>query len=403
MKKNCLLVLLFFFSCITAVQTVRLKETSYLSVKAQKGDGVLSLLRRYGLEKFSCNLQEFYKINNLKKDFNLRTDISYKVPILIYKYDGLSIRTSIIRKDLEQAMRIKELNINLYKKKIKPKDFVIDKILWVPYHELNCIDNQKVIDKKLLTDTDRKKVKKGKIVNFPIFGKTYGNVIQIDNKLQGKVFYIEGGHGGPDPGAMAEVAKNIISEDEYAYDISLRVSRLLLSHGATVYIILRDPDDGIRDGKFLEIDNDEVCYGGLKIPLNQKKRLQQRATAINNLYFKHKKQGVKDQRALLIHIDSRNKSRRQDVFFYYQDKNQKSKTYASNILKVFVDQYKKVRRGTDYQGSISTRNLFMMRETKAPTVFVEVGNIKNPVDQKRIIQKENRQLIAQWLYEGIIK
>ncbi|GAB1396238.1 hypothetical protein MASR1M65_10150 [Saprospiraceae bacterium] len=150
---------------------------------------------------------------------------------------------------------------------------------------------------------------------------------------------------------MAEVSGNIISEDEYAYDIALRVARLLISQGATAYIVLRDMNDGIRDEKYLELDNDEICYGGLTIPLDQKKRLQQRAKAINNLYLKHKKQGVKVQRALLIHIDSRNKSKKTDVFFYHQDDIKESIRISKNMLSVFILQYAKHRKGRQYEGN----------------------------------------------------
>ncbi|MFZ1703275.1 MAG: N-acetylmuramoyl-L-alanine amidase, partial [Saprospiraceae bacterium] len=76
---------------------------------------------------------------------------------------------------------------------------------------------------------------------------------------------------------------------------------------------------------------------------------------------------------------------------------------SKNMLGVFILQYAKHQKNKDYQGSISTRNLLMLRTLKPPTVFVETGNIQNKKDQARIIEPENRQLLAQWLYEGLIK
>ena len=35
--------------------------------------------------------------------------------------------------------------------------------------------------------------------------------------------------------------------------------------------------------------------------------------------------------------------------------------------------------------------------------FVEVANIQNPNDQKRILLKSNRQALADWLAEGLVK
>lgn len=393
------LLLLYLIIFISAKPPDQKPKDDYILVKPKQGDGVLSLLRRYGLEKYSCDINKFYSLNNFEKGSNLRSDISYKLPMLVFKYDKKSIRSSLKLKDLDQALLIQQLNEKLFKDKLKPKSFKEDLNLWVPYHEFYCAEENKVkaSSHELLTD------KPSRIDNYPIFGNKYGKVPKIDDKLKGRVFYVESGHGGPDPGAMAEVNNNIISEDEYAYDIALRLARLLTSHGAIVYVITRDLNDGIRDEKYLEVDNDEVCYGGLTMPLNQKKRLQQRANAINILYLKHKKQGVKDQRAILIHVDSRAKTKRRDVFFYYQDKVKKSKLLAQNVQEVFASKYEKHQKYRDYEGSVSTRNLLMLREVYPPTVFVEVGNIKNPFDQKRILQYQNRQSLAEWLYDGIIE
>ena len=45
----------------------------------------------------------------------------------------------------------------------------------------------------------------------------------------------------------------------------------------------------------------------------------------------------------------------------------------------------------------------MLRETKVPSVYIELGNIRNAFDQQRIIVESNRQAIANWLLEGILK
>ncbi|RLD53973.1 MAG: N-acetylmuramoyl-L-alanine amidase, partial [Bacteroidetes bacterium] len=76
----------------------------------------------------------------------------------------------------------------------------------------------------------------------------------------------------------------------------MRLARNLLEHSAIVHIIIRDPNDGIRDEMVLKSDKDEVCWKNKKIPLNQIKRLNQRSYAVNDLYAKYKKQKVKKQR-----------------------------------------------------------------------------------------------------------
>ena len=45
----------------------------------------------------------------------------------------------------------------------------------------------------------------------------------------------------------------------------------------------------------------------------------------------------------------------------------------------------------------------MLRETKATSVYIELANIRNTYDQQRIIIENNRQLLADWLLEGLMK
>jgi N-acetylmuramoyl-L-alanine amidase len=35
-------------------------------------------------------------------------------------------------------------------------------------------------------------------------------------------------------------------------------------------------------------------------------------------------------------------------------------------------------------------------------VYIELGNIKSDKDQKRILNYENRQALAKWIYNGVI-
>jgi N-acetylmuramoyl-L-alanine amidase len=44
-----------------------------------------------------------------------------------------------------------------------------------------------------------------------------------------------------------------------------------------------------------------------------------------------------------------------------------------------------------------------MKNTYPPTVFIELGNINHERDQKRLIVTDNRQALANWLRDGLIK
>jgi N-acetylmuramoyl-L-alanine amidase len=233
-----------------------------------------------------------------------------------------------------------------------------------------------------------------------IFGPVYQNVKISGSALKGAVYYLKSGHGGPDPGAMVKYQKRMLCEDEYAYDVILRLGRKLIENGATVYFIIRDPNDGIRDREFLTPDKDEVCYPDLTIPLNQVERLKQRVNAINSLYNQNK---GSFQRMVAIHVDSRSKGKNIDVFFYHDKVSKKGEKAAKILKNTFVEKYRKNQPDRGYNGSVSARNLYVLTHSKPVSVFIELGNIHHSLDQKRIIDANNRQALANWLAEGLIK
>jgi len=243
-----------------------------------------------------------------------------------------------------------------------------------------------------------------KSFKVPLFGQLYEKVDLKSENLKKQVFYIVPGHGGPDPGAMAKnvEGKYTICEDEYAYDVSLRLAKNLMENGAMVYVIVEDKNDGIRDEQFLDCDTDETIFGGSKISASQKKRLKQGISKVNKLYKKHKKQGYSDQWMVSLHIDAQSEENRQDVFFYYQSESEKSKNKAIDIQNIFEDKYQVYRKDREYNGTVSARPLYVVRNSDPEPIFIELANIHNEEDRKRILFPRNRQLLADWITQGFI-
>jgi N-acetylmuramoyl-L-alanine amidase len=313
-----------------------------MTITAEKGDGILSLLRKQGVDPYDY-FNDFINLNkeNLRDSLHLYAGVTYQLPI---KLDGA----------------------------LEPDD---------------------------KTGNPKGTSKEDEVLRFPIFGADKEIVEMRTERLQGNVYYLVSGHGGPDPGAMAEYGGKFISEDEYAYDITLRLARELLAHGATVYIIIRD-EDGIRDEHILEMDNDEVAYPNLEIPLNQVERLKQRVTIINKLYRENK---GKYQRLIVTHVDSRSVGQNIDVFFYHHEKSKNGKKLAESIHKTFLSKYKKYQPNRTYSGTFEDRtSLYLVKKTHPAMTFIEIGNIKNKKDQKRILEPDNRQALAKWISEGIL-
>ena len=238
-----------------------------------------------------------------------------------------------------------------------------------------------------------------KTVNYPLFGEKYAKVKLESENLKGATYYLISGHGGPDPGALAKKNGQTIAEDEYAYDVSLRLARKLMSQGAKVYLIIQDKNDGIRDESILKVDYDEVNYPNSKIPRSPKLRLRQRTESVNKLF---KENGSSYQRLIVTHVDSRSQKEKIDVFFYHHKNSQKGKNLANSLQSTFRKKYQQYQPNRKYTGTVGSRSgLYVIRNTHPAMVYIELGNLKNTKDQRRILDPKNRDALALWISEGL--
>lgn len=237
-------------------------------------------------------------------------------------------------------------------------------------------------------------------VHPDLFGKSYNDIPARSSSLKGSCFYLISGHGGPDPGALTNVNGRVLHEDEYNYDFVLRLARNLMSHGATVYVIIEDENDGIRDERYLENDKDETCMGD-PIPKSQIDRLKQRVDKVNELY-REDKETFDYVRALEIHIDSRNPKRQIDLFLYHAD-NPLSRLTSYTLREQMKAKYDEHQPGRGFSGNVSHRDLYILRQMDPPAIMVEVGNFQHTLDCRRILDSNNRQAVANWLTLGFIE
>ncbi|WP_188503066.1 N-acetylmuramoyl-L-alanine amidase family protein [Pontibacter amylolyticus] len=333
-------------------------QSSLLEVVAMPGDGIYTLLRRHGLNPPE-HLQKFVEINKDRfgKDNGLIVGKTYTLP------EGASLAENTTV----------------------------------------ATDNTRVapVESKTRSDVTAGPAKvAARVLEMPLFGEKYSRVEVKSAKLQGAVYYLSSGHGGPDPGAVGKYGNHDLAEDEYAYDVTIRLARVLMEHGATVYMIVQDPDNGIRDEGILKMDRNEVVYPNRPIPLNHSARLRQRTEAVNGLYLKHK--GAY-QRMLAIHVDSRSESQNIDVFFYHHENSKDGEQLAKSIHQTFTNKYRRYQPNRDYSGNVTQRSsLYVIKYSHPPTVFIELGNIRNVKDQRRFVISDNRQALANWIYEGLL-
>ncbi len=366
---------------------------NYVTTKAKSGDGISIILNRFFLPVNKTNILLFKQLN--KNKFNKRGGLlkgyRYALPIIKIKYRKTGFSASLATVPKSNIKAIKQFNAKVEKANYK-LNYKSDGKIWLPME----LSNRKAMNK--LKSKILKKKRPTKLTE-PLFGKKYEKAKIINRKLDGCVFYLISGHGGPDPGAIGHKNGNELHEDEYGYDIILRLARNLMSNGAKVYIIVQDSTDGIRDELYLKNSSNEYYYGGDTISHRQKVRLAKRAEIINKL---SKQKPTNKQYSIIIHVDSRHTNKRIDIFFYYQDGNKKSKSMAKTMEQTIKKKYEQNQPGRGYEGKVITRNLYMLRNLKNPTVYIELGNIQNARDQIRLLAPNNRQAIANWLRDGII-
>lgn len=238
---------------------------------------------------------------------------------------------------------------------------------------------------------------------YPIFGKAYEQVAISSSKLEGHVYYIIGGHGGPDPGTIGTFEGKMLPEDEIAYDTALRLSRNLIQQGATVYIIVRDDDDGIRDTETFANDKDEYYLGGEKIVLSHSKRLKDRTRIVNRLYDENKS-WAKSQQVISLHVDAYGSKVEPQIDVHFKTASKSGYALSKTLRDTMAAKYAEFQPTRVYKGGIdSSANLYVLNNTKPVAVLVELGNIRHPGDQYRLVKPGNRQAIADWLLEGLIR
>jgi N-acetylmuramoyl-L-alanine amidase len=369
-------------------------QVVWVKYTVKEGDNAAFIFNRYQLHS-ETDKEKFFELNQIKNRNVLIKDKTYLLPIREYVYNGQNIRSTIGINDYNHALRIQQWNEKLEQSRIKSKNIKSDLVLWVRFSDLNP-------QSPAIHETKYNFPSPSDLIDLSLFPGQKDKIKVEDTSLIGCVYYLISGHGGPDPGANIMKDGHFLCEDEYAYDVTLRLAKELVKKGAKVYMIVQDKTHGIRDDKYLKQDKTETVIGNKTIPLNHINRLNQRTEAVNRLYLQNRKK-YKWHRCIEIHIDSRSKKEQIDVFFYHLPGSSGGQQLSEKLLKVFEEKYDFYQKGRGYNGEIKTRTLYTLVHTQPVAVYAELGNIMHQRDQNRILIPENRELLAKWMAEAMVR
>jgi len=196
---------------------------------------------------------------------------------------------------------------------------------------------------------------------------SFGIVNALSLPLLGKVIYIDPGHGGKDPGAIA----GNIEEADINLEISFKLQELLEKNGAIVYMT--------RYGDYdLSANNTS---------LRKRSDLSRRVNIINE---------SNADMYISIHLNADTSNTWRGAQIFYDDVNGENKIIGNilqNQLKEDLNTNRKLKKLT---------NQYMYKRIKIKGVLAEVGFITNPNERYLLRQPEYQYKIVNSLCDGIV-
>ena len=190
----------------------------------------------------------------------------------------------------------------------------------------------------------------------------------------GKVIIIDAGHGGEDSGAIGVTG---VLEKDLNLSIALQLCEALKQKGYTV-ILTRTED------KMLYLPEENI-KGMRKIS-----DLKNRCKLTENF---------KDCILISIHMNSYGSSKYSGLQVYYQEDNDESKLLASKIQNSVRESLQQENNRQIKSG----RSLYLLENTKCPSVIVECGFLSNENECKKLSEKEYQKELSFSIIYGIIE
>ncbi|AHH03620.1 Autolysin [Borrelia nietonii YOR] len=248
--------------------------------------------------------------------------------------------------------------------------------------------------------------------------KSFESLVQSrpikNNNLKNKLIIIDPGHGGLDPGAIVKARDGLnneifVVEDEYVYDIALRLYVYLKEYGANVELTILSPDHLIRDSvsannTFVNVKNE--VYNDYDLNKTDtvdswingtQEGLKKRLAVAKKFINKYKNVKAKDILYISLHSDNSVGAPRCMGFYYQSEDGKGFDTHSKSVIEKMTEGFKR----TPY---IKGQNLYVLKHNVVKTkLLVEVRNLAFDEEAWAIRSSKLRDQDSRILADAILK
>ena len=269
-------------------QKLRLKDAASTVHIVERGDALWEIARAYGISVYRLKILNGLRSNRIYPGQELKLYSDRKLEPSAAPASGPRLATYVVKRGdyLAQIARLHQMSvaeitrINNLKKNavIHPGDRLkVRPMRWVELSEINWDDLQirRADTPKIASDNgpyyfsrprNKRQPSKTYYEGHPSsprqtyrqaarlwreFERKVGSMGRLSSRLEGWHIVLDPGHGGLDPGALVSTRDGngnrlYVVEDEYVFDIALRVYVLVRLHGAHATMTLLSPNHLIR-------------------------------------------------------------------------------------------------------------------------------------------------------------